>query len=103
MLDRLPAVLIRIDHHPVTRLRKPLIAGNASGELHEPSELNRIVGIVERRDVALRNHQKVGWRLGIDVAKSECILRVGDDVGRYLAVRYAAEKTFVRHLGQDWG
>jgi hypothetical protein len=95
VLDRLAPVRIGVYDDAIARLGEPFIPGDPGGKPHQISDVDRIVRLVERRNVSLRNHQQMRGRLWTDVPEDEGVVRLDHDIGWYLARHYPAEQTLV--------
>jgi len=95
--DGLAGVGIGIDHRAITSLRDSLPLRKLRRQGREPAHDGRIGELVERRDVLAWNDKDVNRCLGIDVAKGDAVVGLGDDLGRDLLAYDPAEQTGIRH------
>lgn len=92
--DALPGVRPNIEHQPVAAIGQPFFPGDAVRGAKEGGEQLGIerVRFIDAADVVARNHQDVRRRLGMDVAESDDLIVLIDDLSWDLARRDAAER-----------
>src|SRR5450432_3363291 len=102
MIDRLPAIGIRIDDHTISGLGDSLALRQLRRQPRHLTDDQRILHIGERRDVRARNDDDVRRRLRIDVAEGDALRRLRDELRGNLAADDAAEEAVVRHALARW-
>lgn len=95
MKNRLPGPLAIIDNQSIG-ICDTLLCSNTAGSQHEVSQqgLVRIRCVRQSGDRFLRDHQDMGWCLGIDVPEPQAELILVDDVCRDLPIDYFREDGF---------
>src|SRR5581483_4976306 len=99
VVDRLATICQRVDHHAIPLVREAFLTRDGSCGVSETTDDGGVIQRVQIRDVALRNHENVLRRLGIDIAKRERIGGLVDDIRRDLFANDLAKQAgcFVSH------
>jgi hypothetical protein len=81
MKDRLAGIRTGVCQHTIAGFADAFPLGNLDGKLEELTGQGPIIRaeLVERLDMAARNHQDVGWRLRMEVAKRHGVRRLGNE------------------------
>ena len=72
---------IAVEYRPVAPVGVSLLGRDGGGKAHHPAD-ERVVGfaeVVQRRNVAARDHQRVQRRLRVDVVEGEELFVLTDD------------------------
>ena len=97
MINSLPSIAPGIDYDTIPGSVEALGAGDGGRERHKSSQHGRIGCLSKRCDMLARNNKYVCRRLRIDIAKRDCILRLGNLNRRNLTPRDLTKKTVFGH------